>query len=131
MPAGSATSSRSWQRLEHSASAARARSAPGGRPPAPLLGAHVRWDRLGRVAMLFVLGALVYLYLSAGVHLLSKLSQVRRDRAAVVALAREHAALASQHASLGLRGTIEEEARQLGMARPGEQPYIASGLPRD
>lgn len=91
----------------------------------------MRWDRLGRVAMLFVLGALVYLYLSAGLHLLSKLSQVRRDRAAVVALEHEHAALARQHFSLGLRGTIEEEARQLGMIRPGEQPYIATGLPRD
>jgi cell division protein FtsB len=99
--------------------------------PAPLLGPHVRWDRLGRLAMLFVLGALVYLYLSAGVHLLSKLSQVRHDRAAVVALEREHATLARQHASLALRGTIEEEARQLGMIRPGEQPYIAAGLPPD
>jgi cell division protein FtsB len=116
MPAASASSSRSWQ---HPAR------------PAPALAAQVRWDRLGRVAMLFVLGALLYLYLSAGVHLVSKLSQVRRDRATVVALEREHAALARQHSSLGLRGTVEEEARQLGMIRPGEQPYIASGLPRD
>jgi cell division protein FtsB len=116
MPAGSATSSRSWQRPAR---------------PAPALGAQVRWDRIGRVAMLFVLGALLYLYLSAGVHLVSKLSQVRRDRAAVVTLEREHGALARQHSSLGLRGTIEEEARQLGMIRPGEQPYIVSGLPRD
>jgi hypothetical protein len=65
------------------------------------------------------------------VHLLSKLTQVRRDRAAVVALQREHSALVRQHASLGLRGTAEQEARQLGMIRPGEQPYIVTGLPRD
>ena len=34
-------------------------------------GARVRWDRLGRIAMLCVLGALLYLYLSAGISLLS------------------------------------------------------------
>ncbi len=32
---------------------------------------RVRWDRLGRMAMLCVLGALLYLYLSAGISLLS------------------------------------------------------------
>ena len=42
-------------------------------------GARVRWDRLGRMAMLCVLVALLYLYVSAGVHMLSTWRQARRD----------------------------------------------------
>jgi hypothetical protein len=93
--------------------------------------ARVRWDRLGRVAMLFVLAALLYLYLSAGVHVFSTWGQARRDTALLRALELEHAALARRHGELGRPATIEAEARRLGMARPDEQQYIVSGLPHD
>ena len=105
------------------------RRARPGRRAAPANPAGVRWDRVGRLAMLFVLAALLYLYLSAGVHMLSKWSQARRDASAAVALLREHGQLMRQHRVLGEQRTIEVEARQLGMIRPGEQPYVASGLP--
>jgi hypothetical protein len=95
----------------------------------PSNGARVRWDRLGRVAMLFVLGALVYLYLNAGIHMLSTWRQARGDSAKVAALQREHVSLVRQHESLGKQGTLEGEARRLGMMMKGEQPYIVSGLP--
>ena len=104
----------------------RARSAPRVAVPA-----GVRWDRVGRLAMLFVLVALLYLYLSAGVHMLFKWGQARHDSRAVVALEREHGQLMGEHRVLGEQRTIEVEARQLGMVRPGEQPYVASGLPSD
>jgi cell division protein FtsB len=91
----------------------------------------VRWDRLGRLALLFVLAALLYLYLSAGIHLLSKLSQSHAHSAQVQALKREHAQLVRQHEVLGRQSTVEAEARRLGMIKPGEQPYIATGLPND
>jgi cell division protein FtsB len=89
----------------------------------------VRWDRVGRLAMLCLLAALLYLYLSAGVHMFSTWREARRDSAAVVTLEREHAALVRAHASLGRQSTVEAQARKLGMIRPGEQPYIISGLP--
>ena len=89
----------------------------------------MRWDRLGRLALLFLLAALLYLYLSAGIHMLSKWSQDRRIRAAVVALAQEHTSLLRQHDVLAREATLEAEARQLGMIKPGEQPFIATGLP--
>jgi hypothetical protein len=91
--------------------------------------ARVRWDRLGRWAMLFVLGALFYLYLGAGIRMLSTWHQARRDRAAVVAMEREHAALMRQHQALGRQGTIEAEARRLGMMKKGELQYVVNGLP--
>jgi hypothetical protein len=92
-------------------------------------GARVRWDRLGRLAMVFVLAALLYLYLSAGIHMLSTWRQARSDSAAVVVGEREHGMLLRQHEALGRRGTLEAEARRLGMDKQGEQQYIVSGLP--
>jgi hypothetical protein len=94
-------------------------------------GARVRWDRLGRAAMLCVLAALVYLYLSVGVHMLSTWRQSHRDSAAVIAMEHEHTLLLRQHATLSSQATLEGEARQLGMMKKGEQPYLVSGLPNN
>lgn len=91
----------------------------------------MRWDRLGRIALLFVLVALVYLYASAGVHLLGKVSQERSHSAQVHALAAERSLLVRQHEALSRQSTLEAEARQLGMIKPGEQPFVVTGLPRD
>lgn len=76
-----------------------------------------------------VLAALLYLYLSAGVHLFSSWRQERRDESAVRALQGEHARLAHRRAILSKSETVELQARRLGMARPGEQSYVISGLP--
>jgi hypothetical protein len=42
---------------------------------------------------------------------------------------REHSALIRQREALMRAGTLETEARQLGMIKSGEQPYLISGLP--
>jgi hypothetical protein len=109
-------------------------SAPRGRrerAPAATAVARVRWDRVGRVALLGVLVALLYLYLSAGVHLFTTWRAAHRDRSVVAALEREHLALARQHDALGRRGTLETEARGLGMVRPDERGYVITGLPNN
>jgi hypothetical protein len=94
--------------------------------PAP---ARLRWDRLGRIAMLCVVVVLLYLYASAGVSLLSTWKEARQDSAQVVSLERQHAVLQAQHAALTSPGTLIEEARRIGMMRPGEHTYVISGLP--
>jgi hypothetical protein len=93
--------------------------------------APVRWERLGRLAMLCVLGALLYLYLSAGIRMFSTWRQAHSDSAAVVAMEREHEKLVLQHQALGRSGTVEAEARRLGMMNKGEQQYVISGLPNN
>ena len=92
---------------------------------------RVRWDRLGRLAMLCVLVALIYLYVSTGVHMLSTWRQARHDSAAVAVLEREHKALLHQHEALNAPGTLETEARQLGMIKHDEQQYVITGLPEN
>ena len=90
---------------------------------------RVRWDRVGRLAMLCVLGALLCLYVSAGVRMFSTWRHAHSDSAAVAALEREHRLLLRQHEALGSRATLEAEARKLGMMKASERPYIVSGLP--
>jgi cell division protein FtsB len=128
MPAVSSPRARSAEPRPSRSAAPRAVRRPSGRT-AP--GARVRWDRVGRLAMLCVLGALLYLYLSAGVHMFSSWRQSSHDKAAVVALEHEHVALVQQHQTLAKQSTLEAQARQLGMIKKGEQPYIVNGLPRN
>lgn len=90
---------------------------------------RIRWDRLGRLAMLFVLAALLYLYLSAGIRMLSTWQQSHHDRATVAAMEREHAALVREREALGRRGSTEIQARRLGMKRSNERQYVITGLP--
>jgi hypothetical protein len=96
-----------------------------------LAAGRVRWDRLGRGVMLCVLTALVYLYISAGVHMLSTWRQSHHDNAVVSALAVEHTKLLRQREQLGKQSTLEAEARQLGMQKRGEQQYVVTGLPNN
>jgi hypothetical protein len=118
------------------AAARRARSGGAARTGSPARTAaaalpRVRWDRLGRMAMLVVLAALLYLYLSAGLHMYSSWGQARHEKATVASLEREHRVLARQHEALGRQGTIEAEARGLGMKRPNELQYELDGLPQN
>ncbi len=90
---------------------------------------RVRWDRLGKMAMLVVLAVLLYLYLSAGLHMYSTWGQSRHDKTVVARLEREHHALAREHEALGRQNTVETEARQLGMKKANERQYEMTGLP--
>ena len=93
--------------------------------------ARIRWDKLGRVAMLCMLVALLYLYVSAGVRMYSTWHQARTDSAQLATLEHEHVRLQHQHEALGRRGTVEEEARRLDMMHAGEQTYVVTGLPHN
>jgi len=81
--------------------------------------------------MLGVLVALVYLYASAGAHVFATWRQSRRDSTVVAKMEREHAQLVRQRDALTSAGALETEARQLGMMKSGEQPYIVDGLPNN
>ena len=81
--------------------------------------------------MLCVMGALVYLYLSAGISFLSTWGEAKHNSAQVRTLEREHRALTAQHRELGTHATVWREARALGLARPGEVTYIVKGLPNN
>jgi cell division protein FtsB len=94
-------------------------------------GSHlrVRWDRVGRVGLLVVLTIVVGVYVKQGLSLLSTRSQAEQQLAIVRHLRRDNARLVREQGALNDPATIERDARALGMVRPGERPYVVTGLP--
>jgi cell division protein FtsB len=120
-----------------SAAARRGRPArpPAARPPAATaLGAaalRVRWDRVGRTALLVLLLLVALAYVGPARSLLSTWRASHAKQAQLHALQHEHDALLRRAADLRDPRTVQGEARRLGMVRPGERSYVVRGLPGD
>jgi cell division protein FtsB len=89
---------------------------------------RVRWERVGRFALLFVLAVVVGLYVEHTLSYFSTRAQADDQLGIVDRLVHQNAALARQAKSLNDPATIVRDARALGMVRPGEQPYVITGL---
>lgn len=92
---------------------------------------RVRWDRVGRIALLVLLAAVVALYVQPARSYVSTWRDSNAKQEQLRELEREHEALARRARELRDPRAIETEARRLGMVRPGERPYVVSGLPDD
>jgi cell division protein FtsB len=103
---------------------------PAGAGPLATLAGRVRWDRVGRVALLGVLGLVLLLYIGPAHAWVSTWREAHVRAAQVRALQAEHDRLEAQHRSLRDPRTLEKQARALGMVKPGERSYVISGLPR-
>ena len=90
----------------------------------------VRWDRVGRVALLLVLGLILLLYLGPARSFYSTWQESHAKRDQVRRLTAENARLDARRRALGDPRTLEAEARRLGMVRPTERAYVLKGLPK-
>ena len=88
----------------------------------------MRWDRVGRVGLLFVLLVVVGLYVQHALAYLSTRAQADQQLSIVRSLTRQNTQLERQQRSLMQPATIERDARALGMVRLGERPYVITGL---
>ena len=91
---------------------------------------RIRWDRVGRVALLGVLCFVLYLYVGPTRTWISTYKEAERKRAEVAALKVENRELRSRRDQLKRPGTLEREARMRGMVRAGERAYVVQDLPR-
>lgn len=91
----------------------------------------MRWDKVGRLALVVLLVVLAYLYVSAGVSLWGTWHASRQDKATVVSLERQNVELKHEQAALKRRYSDESQARRLGMARSNEKSFVVRHLPRD
>jgi cell division protein FtsB len=92
--------------------------------------ATVRWDRVGRVALLLLLGVVLLLYVNPAINYIKTWRASDTKRTEVQKLESENAKLRARKAALKEPATLEKEARSLGMVRPGERAYVIRGLPR-
>ena len=89
----------------------------------------IRWDRIGRVALLFVLAFVLYLYIGPTVDWISTYKEAGKRRAEVTQLRAENRRLKVRRDELRKPVTLEREARRLGMVRAGEKAFVIEGLP--
>jgi cell division protein FtsB len=99
----------------------RARSQPG---------RTVRWDRVGRMALLGTLGVILLLYISPAKHWIEQSGTASAEKAELRELESEHARLARRVKELRDPQAVEREARRLGMVRQGERAYVIENAPR-
>jgi cell division protein FtsB len=90
---------------------------------------RIRWDRLGRWALLFVLALVVYLYVGPARTWVSTWQEARSKRKEVAALRAQNERLRARRDDLRRTSSLEREARRLGMVKAGERAYIVEGLP--
>jgi cell division protein FtsB len=89
----------------------------------------IRWDRLGRLALLGTLIVILCLYLSPAKHWWQQSRTADAQREELDQLNRENRKLKRQVRALRDPGALEQEARRLGMVRQGERAYVIEGLP--
>ena len=90
----------------------------------------IRWDRLGRLALLGTLFVILLLYVSPAKHWLQQSSTAGAQRQELDELIKENRQLKERVRALRDPGALEREARRLGMVRQGERAYVIQGLPR-
>ena len=91
---------------------------------------RIRWDRLGRWALLFVLALVLYLYIGPLRTWVSTWQEAKQKRGEVATLRAENQKLRARQRALKRNSALEREARRLGMVKAGERTYIVEGLPK-
>jgi hypothetical protein len=88
---------------------------------------RIRWDRVGRVALLLTLAVVVCLYIQPALSIFNTWRAERHQASIVHQLLSSNRALERQVAELSRPSTIVASARALGMVRAGERPYVVVG----
>jgi cell division protein FtsB len=92
--------------------------------------ARIRWDRIGRWALIGVFALVLYLYIGPARTFVSTWLEAKHKREDVATLRAENRELRARRAALDRPGALEREARRLGMVKAGEKEYVVRGLPR-
>jgi cell division protein FtsB len=89
----------------------------------------IRWDRVGRVALLATLAVISLSYLSPARHWIEQSRTAGEQHAQLDGLRAKNRELKRNLKRLKAPGALEREARRLGMVRQGERSYVIENLP--
>jgi cell division protein FtsB len=89
----------------------------------------IRWDRVGRVALLATLVVIVFSYASPARQWLRQSGTAGHQKQELSDLNSENRKLKRRLRALRDPGALEREARRLGMVRVGERSYVIENLP--
>ena len=85
---------------------------------------RIRWDRVGRWALICVFAFVIYLYIGPARTWVTTYAEAKRKRADVAKLLAEKEELREHKRALRREGAVELEARKLGMVKAGEKLYV-------
>jgi cell division protein FtsB len=85
---------------------------------------RIRWDRVGRWALLAVFALVIYLYVGPARTWWSTYAEAKRKRGEVAELRERNQQLLEQQRRLKQKDALETEARKLGMVKAGEKLYV-------
>ena len=89
----------------------------------------IRWDRVGRVALLGTLVVIVLSYASPAQKWIKQSGTASHQKQELTELNAENNKLKRRLRALRDPGALEREARRLGMVRQGERAYVIENLP--
>ncbi len=87
----------------------------------------MQWDRVGRVALVLVLFAILASYVSPALNFVDSWRDSKSEHASLAELQAENAQLRERITALDGNDTAEREARQLGMVGELEGAYVIRG----
>ena len=85
---------------------------------------RIRWDRVGRWALICVFAFVIYLYIGPARTWVTTYAEAERKREDVANLRVQNARLRERRRALERTGAVELEARKLGMVKAGEKLYV-------
>src|ERR1700743_2761345 len=109
----------------------RTRRRPAARKPRPGArsgSSRIKWDRVGRIALVLSLFAVPYSYLNPAIDLFKTYQSTTAAKAEFHTLLRENKRLHEAVQSADRPAVVEGTARKQGMIADGETPYVLHGL---
>jgi hypothetical protein len=85
---------------------------------------RIRWDRVGRWALICVFAFVLFLYIGPARTWIGTYAEAKRKREEVAELRERRDALLERKRALTRRSAVELEARKLGMVKAGEKLYV-------
>ena len=94
------------------------------------LRSSIRWDRVGRYALLGTLFVILLLYVAPASHWLAQSRTAGEQRQELRDLTQQNRELKRRVATLRDPRALEREARRLGLVKHGERAFVIENLPR-
>lgn len=89
---------------------------------------RIKWDRLGRIALVLVIVGLAISYVGPLINLAKTYRQAGVSKADLHIIQAEHAQLERRVKHVQSDAVLRREARRQGMVEPSEQAYVVNGI---
>jgi cell division protein FtsB len=91
---------------------------------------RIQWDRVGRIALVLVLAAILASYVKPALNFFDAWRDSKTEHASLAQLTKENQQLKQRVTQIQGPDAAERAARKLGMVAAGEGSYVVRGLTR-